>query len=302
LSQHAGPADERARLVVDLGLRPDCGSCLGLCCVALPFSTSADFGFDKAAGEPCRNLTADLRCSIHRDLRQRGFAGCSVFDCFGAGQKVSQRTFRGQDWREDAGDTGGGKTAARMFEALAVMRQLHELLWYLTEALTHAQVRELREPLRRAVENTERLTESTPEALLALDVPAHRKEVDALLLRTSELVRAGYPKRDRRRADLVGARLGGADLRGADLRGAHLIGADLRGADLTAADLIGADLRGADLGGADLGRSLFVTQAQLEAARGDDDTRLPPSLTRPAHWSTGAGRGPGRPWRRPPGR
>jgi uncharacterized protein YjbI with pentapeptide repeats len=115
-------------------------------------------------------------------------------------------------------------------------------------------------------------------------------------------VRAGYPKRDRRRADLVGARLRGADLSGADLRGAHLIGADLRGADLTAADLIGADLRGADLGGADLGRSLFVTQAQLEAASGDDDTRLPPSLTRPAHWSTGARRGPGRPRRRPPRR
>jgi uncharacterized protein YjbI with pentapeptide repeats len=50
-------------------------------------------------------------------------------------------------------------------------------------------------------------------------------------------------------------------------------------------DLTGADLRGADLRGADLAQALFVTQAQLDAAKGDTGTRLPPSLTRPVYWS-----------------
>ncbi len=63
-----------------------------------------------------------------------------------------------------------------------------------------------------------------------------------------------------------------------------LIGADLHSARLRRADLTGADLRDADLSGADLAESLFVTQAQLDAARGDAATRLPPSLRRPAHW------------------
>ncbi|MBE3074104.1 MAG: pentapeptide repeat-containing protein, partial [Actinobacteria bacterium] len=63
------------------------------------------------------------------------------------------------------------------------------------------------------------------------------------------------------------------------------IGADLRGADLSLADLTGADMRGADLRGANLAESLFLIQAQLDAARGDADTTLPSSLTRPAHWS-----------------
>ena len=81
--------------------------------------------------------------------------------------------------------------------------------------------------------------------------------------------------------------LRGADLRGASLRGAYLIGADLRAADLRMADVTGADLRGADLGGADLTESLFLIQSQLDAAKGDTATRLPPSLTRPAHWSPG---------------
>ncbi len=64
-----------------------------------------------------------------------------------------------------------------------------------------------------------------------------------------------------------------------------LVGADLRGVDLGRADLTGADLRGADLRGADLGGSLFVTQSQLESVHGDRHMKLPPSLTRPAHWS-----------------
>ncbi|MFF7654022.1 pentapeptide repeat-containing protein [Streptomyces sp. NPDC007983] len=265
-------------------LRADCGSCSGLCCVALPFAASADFAVDKAAGQPCRNLETDFRCGIHSRLREKGFAGCTVFDCFGAGQKVSRSTFEGRDWRTHPG------TASRMFAVFPVMRQLHELLWYLTEALTLPPARALHDELRRALRTTERLTEGSAEELLALDVAAHRDEVNALLLRTSELARAGVrPKgrgrrKNHRGADLIGARLRGADLRGAGLRGALLIAADLTGADLSAADLIGADLRDADLSGADLTGAIFLTQAQLNAARGDAATRLPSALTRPAHW------------------
>jgi uncharacterized protein YjbI with pentapeptide repeats len=121
---------------------------------------------------------------------------------------------------------------------------------------------------------------------MALDVAAHRRDVNALLLRTSELARAAVrrPKNDHRAADLMGADLRNTDLRGANLRGAYLIGADLRSADLRMADLIGADFRDADLRGADLTESLFLTQSQLDAAKGDNDTKLPPPLTRPTHW------------------
>ncbi|NUR89299.1 MAG: pentapeptide repeat-containing protein, partial [Nonomuraea sp.] len=108
--------------------------------------------------------------------------------------------------------------------------------------------------------------------------------VNELLLRPRELVRDRKGK-DRRGADLIGKRMKGADLRAADLRGAYLIGADLRGADLRLADLIGADLRDTDLRGADLTGALFLTQAQVNAARGDSATRLPQALDRPAHWS-----------------
>jgi uncharacterized protein YjbI with pentapeptide repeats len=270
-------ADERR---TELELLADCGSCFGLCCVALPFAVSADFAVDKAAGQPCVNLHDDFRCGIHASLRERGFPGCTVFDCFGAGQKVSQVVFGGTDWRHAA------KTARQMFDVFPVVRQLHELLWYLAEALSLSAAKPVHAELRRELETIDRLTRANANALLAADVPGLRDGVNALLLRTSELARADMPgpKKNHRGADLIGAKLRGADLRGANMRGALLIGADLRRADLRWADVIGADLRGADLSGADLTGSVFLTQTQLNAAKGDGATRLPDTFSRPDHW------------------
>ncbi|MFF3915893.1 pentapeptide repeat-containing protein [Streptomyces sp. NPDC001852] len=261
-------------------LQADCASCFGLCCVALPFARSADFAVNKPAGQPCSNLQSDFRCGIHAHLRDKGYPGCTVFDCFGAGQKVSQITFGGTDWRRSP------KTARSMFEVFPVMRQLHELLRCVTEALGLEPARPVHRELRRALARIDGLTRGSAESITGLDVDALRGEVNTLLLRASELARAGVPgrKKNHRGADLMGAKLAGADLRGASLRGALLVAADLGGADLRDADLIGADLRDADLRGADLTGALFLTQAQLNAARGDSATRLPPTLGRPAHW------------------
>jgi uncharacterized protein YjbI with pentapeptide repeats len=174
-----------------------------------------------------------------------------------------------------------------MFDAFAVMRQLHELLWHLREAAALPAARPLHEDLHDAIATTERLADSDADALAGLDISAHRSAVTGVLRRASELTRAEVPgpKADYAGADLIGARLDGADLRGASLRAARLIGARLTGADLRVADLTGADLRDADLSGADLRGSLFLSQSQLDAATGDTRTRLPSSLTRPAHWS-----------------
>jgi uncharacterized protein YjbI with pentapeptide repeats len=266
--------------VKDLQLQADCASCFGLFCVALPFAASSDFAVDKPAGKPCGNLRTDFRCGIHTSLRERGFSGCTVFDCFGAGQKVSQVTFGGRDWRE------APETAGRMFEVFPVMRKLHELMRYVTEALALPAAAAVHGDLRRALGELDDRTRGSAESLAELDVDALRGEVNASLVRASELVRAAAPgrRRNHRGADLFGARLRGADLRGASLRGACLIAADLSNADLRMADLIGADLRDADLRGADLTGSLFLVQPQLNAAKGDAATRLPPALARPAHW------------------
>ncbi|MGZ3114139.1 pentapeptide repeat-containing protein [Streptomyces sp. H62] len=262
-------------------LRADCGDCFGLCCVALRFSRSSDFPVNKSAGTPCGNLQEDFRCGIHERLRDQGYSGCTVFDCFGAGQKVSQITFKGVSWREQP------DSARTMYEVFPVVRRLQELLKYTAQALDLPSARPVHRDLRRAYEQIDALTRDTPQTLLAVDVDALRGEVNPLLLRASELARAAVPgrKKNHRGAHLIGSRLCGAKLRGASLRGALLIAADLSDADLRDADLIGADMRDTNLCGADLRGALFLTQPQLNAARGDARTKVSDPLQRPSHWA-----------------
>jgi uncharacterized protein YjbI with pentapeptide repeats len=270
------PADDRRA-----ALRPDCERCSGLCCVAPAFLASADFAIDKPAGRPCPNLQPDFRCGIHSALRERGFPGCVAYDCFGSGQRVTQELFAGANWRT------APEIAPRLFAAFFAVRQLHELLWYLTEAIELEAARPLLAELEAARAETDGLARRGAEGLDASALAAHRLPVNGLLRRAGALARADSPgpRFDRRGADLTGADLRAVDLRGADLRGGNLIGADLRGADLALADLTGADMRGASLAGADLSRALFLTQSQLESARGDPAATLPRALTRPAHWA-----------------
>lgn len=271
-------------------LQADCKQCFGLCCVALYFSASEGFPSNKDAGDPCPNLGQDFRCGIHNDLIKCGLKGCAAFDCFGAGQKVSKVTFDGSDWRKVP------ESSKQMFEVFLIMKQLHELLWYLTEAMGLGQAYPIHSKLSSKRDAIEQITLTCPDLLMELDVTAQRAEVNKLLLRTSKLVRDdvqnrlgqtgkwGHIKTFGRRPDFIGADLRSNDLRGANLRGACLIAADLRGNDFNGTDLIGADFRDADLRGADFSKSIFLTQVQLNAAKGDDSTKLPPTLTRPLHW------------------
>ncbi len=271
------PADRRREL------RADCSACAGLCCVLPAFAASADFAIDKPAGRACLHLTGDARCGIHADLRQRGFPGCTVFDCFGAGQRLVQAAAV----ERPAADPGSDPATASAFP---VLRQLHELLWYLAEAAALELPAPLRAEVAALTGRTERLAAGSPAELADVDAAAVRAGAGELLGRVSAAARAAVRPggRDRRGADLVGADLRRTDLRGSSLRGAYLLGADLRGADLTAVDLLGADLRAADLRGADLTGALFLTRPQVAAARGDGATRLPAVLERPPHWAAAA--------------
>ena len=241
-------------------LRADCGSCKALCCVAPMFVRSADFPLSKPAGVPCVHL-AGTACSVHDRLRPLGFAGCVAYDCFGAGQAISARPLPAQ----------------QMYAALPVLRQLHELLWYLREASSRAPSASLTAAASRVS-----ALAASPD-LTSVDVPAERARVAPLLTAVSTTVRPGG-------ADLAGRDLAGADLSGRDLaratfRGAVLIGASLRDAVLVGADFLGADLRNADLSGADLTDALFLTRTQVGGALGSPATRLPAALDRPPHWA-----------------
>lgn len=269
-------------------LRAECENCFGFCCVALYFSASEGFPVNKDAGTPCINLQSDFRCSVHKNLRNLGLKGCIAYDCFGAGQKVAQVTYSGHNWRQ------APETAKQMYEVFLIMHQIHEMLWYLTEAIKLKPAHNLQDELNSLLIETEELTLLSTDSLLKLDITAHRFKVNTLLKQTSELVRNKFRgnqktplKRQKilgRGRDFIGKDLTKVNLRGEDLSGAYLIAANLRGVDLSGTDLIGADLRDTDLRGANLTNSIFLTQGQINAAKGDSETKLPTALSKPLHW------------------
>jgi hypothetical protein len=122
-------------------LRADCSRCTGLCCVVHPFYSVQGFAFDKPAHSACRHLTPENRCGVHTGLSSRGFPGCVAFDCYGAGQRVTQEIFAGVSWRTS------DETAAQIFSAYEICLALHRLMAMLAlaEAVVptrhHAQMR-----------------------------------------------------------------------------------------------------------------------------------------------------------------
>jgi uncharacterized protein YjbI with pentapeptide repeats len=256
-------------------LEPDCARCVGLCCVALPFRPSHGFAFAKDAGEPCRHLDDSYGCSIHASLREEGMVGCTSYECFGAGQHVSQVVYAGATWRDSA---DGG---AEMFAVFAVVQRLHEMLVLIDQASALVPGPEL----TRLRERVSSHTSGRPEDILDTDLDRLAVLVGEALRGVSRSVRGDGPSYAGH--DLVGRDLRDTDLAGADLRGAVLIAADLRDSVLDRTDLLGADLRDADLSGSDLSTALFLTQPQLNSARGSATTLLPPHLRRPLGWSVG---------------
>jgi hypothetical protein len=97
---------------------------------------------------------------------------------------------------------------------------------------------------------------------------------------------------------VAGADLSGVDLSRADLSHAFLsrgsLYMTLYKANLTEADLSGANLTEADLSWADLTGTTNLTQKQVERADGDEQTKLPDHLKRPADWSRSSSEQPNR--------
>ncbi len=164
------------------------------------------------------------------------------------------------------------------------------------------------QPLRDATLGDTLSTVARAQTLAVLEgLDPDRKRILLQFLYESHLIDAGEAV-----ISLAGANLGEAKLERAILVGVNLTGANLRGANLVGADLTGANLSGAylgeaKLGGAYLGRAVLegtnlseanlrgailvgaesLTQEQIYGATGDENTKLPDHLQRPAHWSKG---------------
>lgn len=255
-------------------LHRDCVHCCGLCCTAFQFRGRAGCFDAKPAGVPCVHLDENNRCAVYAQREGLNLSWCLSFDCFGAGPAALRR-MGGQSWR-DAPDGG-----AVLFQVFSQLLPLHQLEWYLVQALEAAQTPRFRAHLTELRQVNLQLQKLSIPELLTLDVESHRTQVSTAL---RQLTTFHCPHKVPAHGNCVGRRFLGIDLREHDCSLALFQEADLRGCDLTGTSFLGADLTGADLSGADLSHALFLTQNQLNTARGSASTLLPAELERPPHW------------------
>jgi hypothetical protein len=176
-----------------LELRADCARCQELCCVSLPFDRSDSFAFDKPANAPCHHLRPGGGCRIHGQLLAQRQAGCAAYDCYGAGQAITQKLFAGVSWRDQPA------TEVAMFEAFRRLKRVNELRLLLHEASRLA-LSPLREDERALLLSRLEPTQGfSRESLAALELSALEATVHSWLRR---LARELSPDRARHRLPL----------------------------------------------------------------------------------------------------
>lgn len=253
-------------------LRIDCENCSGLCCVALCFRKSDGFPGNKSAGEPCEYLVSDFRCKIHSKLSDMNMKGCLNYDCFGAGQKVSNKIFDGQNWKKNL------EISKDIFDVFIKVLQLHQVLWYLIQAASISNVKNNIETLDKYILENNKITSLPYKDILNYDLEEYRTNANKAIKRSFRF----NPGQDKK--DYIGKEFKRMNLDGKDFSMAFLIGANLEGCSLNSASFLGTDLRDVVVRNTDLSNSYFLTQIQINSALGNKNTKIPLYLTRPEHW------------------
>ncbi|WP_312643840.1 pentapeptide repeat-containing protein [Hydrogenoanaerobacterium sp.] len=244
------------------------------------YAKAEGFPADKAAGKPCKSLMPDFRCSIHPKLMACKLKGCMAYDCFGAGQKVAQAIYSGANWMTTP------EIADQMFKVFLQVWQLHQMLWYLVEASTLIPAEKLKNEIDALILENEQMTRLNPDEILALDIQDYRSRVNTILKKAGELVRTAINSTadNRISGDYIGKNFKHANFNGKDFSMTLLIAVNLEGCSLHGTNFLGADMRDTNIKNTDLSESVFLTQGQVNAAKGNRNTKLPETLAYPISW------------------
>lgn len=145
----------------------------------------------------------------------------------------------------------------------------------------------MKNEIERLAKEGESISAKSPEALVAYDTTPFCSRAGELMKelsrRISNSMGTGLGKKTS--MDYMGKDLHGKNLAGTDFSMSYLIAANLEKADLRGANFLGADMRDANIKDTDLSRSLFLTQMQINSAKGNRRTKLPVYISRPEEWT-----------------
>lgn len=254
-------------------LKIDCKQCKGLCCIALYCAKIDGFPENKEAGVPCKYLMQDFRCKIHKELASKNMRGCLAYDCFGAGQKVTQSYCQ-------------NVSRGEAYKIFLTVFQLHQIEWYLLESLSLVNDENIKKEIEQLIIQNEKMTSLPSVKIIKLDIVEYRLRVNEILKSISALVSDKFSRKTKveNKKDFFAKDFYNADLSGTDFSMAILIAANLKGCNLNKANFLGADIRDANICNADLSSSVFLTQMQINSAKGNSNTKLPSRIVKPLFW------------------
>lgn len=258
-------------------IKADCSKCSGLCCIALFFSKMDGFPQDKEAGKPCINLNKDYYCKIHGELKNCKMRGCIGYDCFGAGQHVTSVIYKGETWQ-----TIKGKSQ-EIFDVFVVVFHLYQIRYFLVESRTIVLAKELWKVIDELIDENKRLCNYSPKDILNIDVDSYRDKVNIILKKVCSLIKEEY-KNKKKLSGFLGGNFKNKDMSGQDLGMQLLIAANFNNCKFHGTIFLGADTRDTNLSNADLREAVFLTQGQVNCAKGNRNTKLPKHLDYPVTW------------------
>lgn len=257
-----------------LQLKTNCSQCSGLCCTALFFFKIDGFPKDKKAGQPCHNLLNDFRCKIHTQLEHKHLKGCIGYDCFGAGQHVTQFIYQGQTYQ----DLPNQKN--EIFDIFITVFQLFQIRYYLLQALTIYVTGKQRDEIKKLIIENKKICNYPSFKLQEFNIKAYKDEINPILKQICLQIRGNKKSY----STFLAKNFKGEDMSGLDLSMKLLIAANFNSCKFDNTIFLGADTRDTDFSNADLKKALFLTQGQVNSARGNLNTKLPSHLSYPITW------------------
>ena len=260
-------------------LKIDCSKCSGLCCTALLFMKMDGFPENKKEGKPCSKLQNNYRCKIHNELEKQNMKGCLGYDCFGAGQYVTQCIYKGETWQTLK------EKAKEIFDVFIIIFQLYQIRYFLEESKTIIPARELWSDIEKLINENEAICNSNSQNILDTDIDSYRNKVNIILKQVCASVMNCFKNIDNNGLhDYMGKNFKKRDMSGLDLSMKLLIAANFDSCTFDGTVFLGADIRDANFSYADLSEAVFLTQGQVNSAKGNRNTKLPKNLNYPVTW------------------
>lgn len=259
--------------------KADCSKCSGLCCTALFFSKIDGFPENKKAGKPCIKLQNDYYCKIYLELEKHNMKGCIGYDCFGAGQHVTQVIYKGETWQTLPDQS------EEIFHVFLIIFQLFQIRYFLEESKIIIPAKELWSDIQKMINENKALCNYTPESILNIDIESYRNKVNIILKKVRNFIIKSFKNSDNIEiTDYLGKNFSKRDMSGLDLSMKLLIASNFESCIFDGTVFLGADTRDTNFSNSDLRYAVFLTQGQINTAKGNTNTKLPKHLYYPITW------------------